>query len=438
MNTKSENSRTLIDKVLQKDLLKISISSVIVFLFLINYIIMPHDFRIGDTVSFEYLKQWGIIFVCLFILLNRKIKLSQGKSERWLLIIFTFLVVYLTASLMWSISVATSMRYINKVWLTLAMALVALTCDPSDLKPFIKYFGIMIIFFVGLSFVSDLLLRDFVHAAMKYDVRFIGFSGIHSTKYLMTIGTIYFLILGLVRKKRSLYIWSFVCFIVALLSLQRALIAGLFVSIGVLFVVYLLRERRFKILIGSFFFFISLIFLAYFLVFRYEPIRSRMFYSDKHATLAEEIVFSPRIFEVYSLIQKSGRERFWSAAENNPSPVRGNGFGTAGYIIEREIGQYWEMHNDYLKLYVETGYIGVVFYILFILLYIIVVSRKIIRSRNLQSLGFYYISLGIFMITPINGIFDNALDHIAKNICYSLIFFILAFKIENKQHQVCL
>ncbi|WP_425390056.1 O-antigen ligase family protein [Ekhidna sp.] len=424
-----EQNHTYQEAIL-KSRLTVEHYKVVIFLLFLSFFTIPGEIP-GIGISLEYSKQLFIIGVGALIVIWKHPKMTRSISFYLVISCFILMVLYFSLTLLWSVSLINSLRYINKVWLSLTLTLIFLSQNGEDISRTVSSLNFIIIAYALLSVFGELFLVEYLHPRFQTDPRFVGFGGIHSTKYLMSVGSIYFLVFFLFFRKKLLLFSFLLCFTIALLSLQRALIAGLITSIGLIFLIYLIRERKFRILIASLILGCFLIFLAFFLVFRFDPIKNRMFYTDKHAQVAETLLFSGKIFQIYDLIQKKGRENFWLAAENNQSPYKGNGFGTSGFMVEKAIGEYWEMHNDYLKLYVETGYIGVTLYAVFISVFILGASRGAIKSKNRLATCLFFISVGVFVITPLNGIFDNALDHIAKNICYSLLFFISAHKVEN-------
>ncbi|MEX0856911.1 MAG: O-antigen ligase family protein [Balneolaceae bacterium] len=411
---------------------KLTEKSLIFSLLLLNFFIIPGHLPGISVVSIEYIKQLVLITSAILILIWVSPEMAKKKYLNIVLYLFIGLVTYFTISLFWSVSLFNSFRYINKVWLTLALILMFLSISQENKRQFVFLFGKFLWAYILLSFFSEFFLRDLIHPNLMNDSRFAGFSGIHSTKYIFSIGTIYFLMFGFFYKKKSDILGFILCLLIALLSLQRALIGALFLSVIIIYALHLIKIKKVKILLQTIVFAVTTTILSFFLVFEFPPLKERMFYSDNHALVAKKLILSGDIIEVYSLVQKSGREDFWSAAQLNENPLIGNGFGTAGYFVEMKIGEYWEMHNDYLKLYVETGYIGVIFYLCFIVGYFIFVSFRIFNCKSLFSLCLYYMALGVFLITPLNGLFDNGLDHIAKNICFSLLIFITSYSAEQK------
>ena len=410
---------------------KISYGRVVSWMLLINFLVIPGNFPGFNVVGINYIKEMGLLGLSAILLFWSFPNLLAPKNRSAIIALLIILTVYFTVTLIWSESLYNSMRYINKVWLTSALVLVFLSSTDREMKTFLVLFPRLLIFFIGLSIFSEIFLRNWIFPEAIRDPRFAGFSGIHSTKYLFSISTIFFLVFGFFYNKKLYKICFILSIFLAILSLQRALIMALVVAVICIYFVHLLRQKKIKTLFFTTTISVVLVTLSFFLIFEFEPIRSRMFYTERHAVMAKQLILKGDILETYSMVQKTGRERFWLAAGSNSQPVFGSGFGTAGYMVQRTIGEYWEMHNDYLKLYVETGYIGVGLYLLFVVIFIFVASRKAIKTSNKLSMCLYYVSIGVFLVTPLNGIFDNALDHIAKNILFGTVFFIIGLRFDK-------
>jgi len=95
-------------------------------------------------------------------------------------------------------------------------------------------------------------------------------------------------------------------------------------------------------------------------------------------------------------------------------PVLGYGYGTFPLIWaekrppERQNDDSAEAHNDYLRLAVETGIVGITFYVLFLTQIVAAAIRKLVKEKYKLSDLVFFSSLVVFAIVSVS---DNMLHH---------------------------
>jgi len=127
-------------------------------------------------------------------------------------------------------------------------------------------------------------------------------------------------------------------------------------------------------------------------------------------------VFQQRIWEMFTLDPYGSivwRLRLWQQMIPMSlwQPWFGYGIGTFNSLVEYYRGFQWgslEAHNDYLKIFVENGIVGLVSYISLIIgliFYLFRIFKKSIEQEKTLSLSILIISVSLFIIS----FFDNIL-----------------------------
>lgn len=394
----------------------------------VNFVTVPGRFL--AAASNEYLKQAVLLFVALCVLLLTRRWRSRVGVASWPLVAFALLVFYCSLTLLWSESLADSLRYINKLWLAAALTALVLTVRTADYPRVLSVLESVMAAFLVLTIASELVLRDFLYPGRIGDARLVGFSDVHSTKYLASIAGIVFLVRALMTRRLRWIGLAAGSLIIMTLSLQRAIIGAAIGAITFVVMLLLIWKRRVGVAVAGLVMIAVTVAGGTYLLFDYAPLRSRMFPTEAHATVAQQLLLSGRALEAYGLVQMHGREEFWAVAGSAERGIGGLGFGVVGSQIERAIGEYWQMHNDYLKLLVETGPTGVALYGVLIAALVSAVTRGVWRARTPFGAMLFMMAGGCFLIAPLNGMFDNALDHVQKNVFFGLGFLIMAARWE--------
>ncbi|MEA2113742.1 MAG: O-antigen ligase family protein [Patescibacteria group bacterium] len=158
-----------------------------------------------------------------------------------------------------------------------------------------------------------------------------------------------------------------------------------------------------------------MIFILIFGIFKYRKLLlgSLMFFALLY--LFSDI-FQQRIWELISLDPYGSviwRFRLWRdiIPVSLWQPWLGYGSGTFNQLVEYYRGFKWgslEAHNDYLKIFVENGILGLATYLWLIVVLLFSLSKKFIKSigkEKIMALGIFTICLSLF----IASFFDNIL-----------------------------
>ncbi|MEX0598618.1 MAG: O-antigen ligase family protein, partial [Candidatus Paceibacterota bacterium] len=104
------------------------------------------------------------------------------------------------------------------------------------------------------------------------------------------------------------------------------------------------------------------------------------------------------------------RLNMWDDAYNKAleSPIIGFGTGSSETVIEQTRGTFrgsLEVHNDYIKIFLEQGIIGLLFYIILILTILSTLYYKYIKDKNIYILTMATLMTIIYTVS----IWDNLL-----------------------------
>src|SRR5690606_31656759 len=97
-------------------------------------------------------------------------------------------------------------------------------------------------------------------------------------------------------------------------------------------------------------------------------------------------------------------------------PILGNGLGSFTLVRARITSnpyEAWEAHNDYLRLAIETGLLGILSYVILILSILIkIISLLIYNKKNqpdmyLWIIGLFGLAIGFFAMSISDNILRN-------------------------------
>jgi len=123
------------------------------------------------------------------------------------------------------------------------------------------------------------------------------------------------------------------------------------------------------------------------------------------------------------------RRQMWDdmISKGMDSPIIGYGTGSVTLITEQVRGLKLgalEIHNDYIKVFVESGFVGLIFYILMIVSIISFLIYNFRKTKNNYILITLFISLSIY----ISSVWDNLLRQTAVMWIYFVILAV-SFKV---------
>jgi O-antigen ligase len=286
----------------------------------------------------------------------------------------------------------------------------------------------------GILFSSIGLINVLIGIGLVDYQRVIQYSGgiIHQnifSHYLLILSL--FTFISYLYFKKKIYFLLMGLFLIQLFfTFSRVTIAAAAVGFSV---VFLLRLPKVKSLIVSAVILGCLIYL----IFGPSPIRTRMFF-DTEGISVKAFISNPN--EVLSRIDMKGRDKVWKYSIDNvllPSPLKGGGLGSTNYVIEREFEIVGVMHNEYLRILVETG---VIVFIIFTIAYlkflrdmfvIFKKSQKRSQANMFALLGF--VSVVCYFVVAITS---NVFDSYSQFSMYVFCFLGLAyrsFEIENER-----
>lgn len=361
----------------------------------------------------------GIYLVYLIFLLNKIKKFKRDKNFKFFLYGIVPFIVYISLTSVWSISPYDSLRYIPKYILSVLLGFVVMLDDKIDIKLSLK-----LLFYGTFIFMLVSILFEFLNIG-RVGEYFEGFSGRHQSKYY-TVFITTFLLSGLITKYfkgKTLFgvLGIILSLVILILILQRG--AFLAVIFSLIFIsVYLTSTRpSVKSIIASLFLTLSFIVILY-ILFKRPEFREYTFVSQKYGI---EDLFSllakGDIQSAINIIAFKGRLEMWEESMKVfRNRLFGQGLATTAVEMEEVVGQYLELHNDFLQYLIEGGYIGFILYLYmwFNLFKISWTNRK----TSDRTLKFLSLTIGAYTAGLFSwSFFDHVLNYAHMNFAFLLI-----------------
>lgn len=156
------------------------------------------------------------------------------------------------------------------------------------------------------------------------------------------------------------------------------------------------------------------------------------------------LIFPPLHNRVNDLFQyKPGSSIQWrinlwkdSISYSKERLIGGHGIGTANQIILSRRGEELgspDPHNDYLKILIENGTIGIVSYLVVIISLLITLFLKLIKSQSIENKNLYLLFIGITVALYFMSFADNILRNTALQWVFWLLLGALFATYQNTQ-----
>lgn len=150
-------------------------------------------------------------------------------------------------------------------------------------------------------------------------------------------------------------------------------------------------------------------------VFLSEAIRSRMFYNAQRADVSRAIENTTGFL---SLINTSGRLYLWEAALDyfeSASSLVGAGLGSVDHWLQKYSGAD-ALHSEYLRLYIDTGMIGLVMFLIAIAQILVFLLRERRRQRTWHRIRERHtaVSAALLVLFCITLLTDNSLNYVSE------------------------
>ena len=355
-------------------------------------------------VNIDGLKLLGLVTVMIIYFLVRLNKVAKLSYE------FRFYVLFLIlsfVSIFYSIGRSIDgFRLLMKLFFPFAV-LILVRMEVQDNVDIRKIR--MAILVGGIIFSSIGIFNVLIGIGLVDYQGVIQYSGgiIHQnilSHYLLVLSL--FTLISFLYFKKKVYLLLTGLFLIQLFfTFSRVTIAAAAIGFSV---VFLLRLPKVKSMI------VSAVILGFliFLIFGPSPIHTRMFFDPEEMSLR---AFLSNPSEILSRIDMKGRDKIWKYSIENvflPSPLKGGGVGSTNYIIEKEFEIVGVMHNEYLRILVETGVI-VFFIFLFAYLKFLKDMIAIFRKSPKKSQTSMFALLGFvsvvcyFTVALTSNVFDS-------------------------------
>lgn len=236
--------------------------------------------------------------------------------------------------------------------------------------------------------------------------------------YLTSLFILPFVMVCLTRNKK--WYWVAVAMLLSsVLEVVRTGLGGMFIVISV-FTYYKYKYKSLPIIIG-----IAALLLA---VILFVPEVNQKFFGNKAGTITAEAIVQDNAMSLDN-IQTNGREFMWTVVMNKcyyGHELIGSGLGSSiqylKYVRENIIKVPLLLHNDYVQIICDTGLIGLSLLILFFIVLLCSISRRIWNT------DVYYVRItGTMAIASSCGIafsmgFDNVVSHSMTSLVMPFIF----------------
>ena len=225
------------------------------------------------------------------------------------------------------------------------------------------------------------------------------------------------------KNKKNLY-HAVIYFLPGFLLIRRAALGAMALSDSIyLFIRYKLKS----IFIILFFFIIAII-----IVFNDQNIKERVFGGDKQSTnITYEELFNDNILDN---INTSGRSGMWEIVMDKfykNHEMVGSGLGTMKHFLESELNSnrsaFLIIHNDYIHLLCETGWIGLSLWILYILNIFRILITSFKKSKDIIIKNGNLVAIGSLTATSFNMYFDNI---VSTTSTFILPFILIGFAMK--------
>jgi len=359
----------------------------------------------------------AVFFILYSIFVSKQILKVPGRQQIFLLVITA---IYFTITLIWSQSIIDSLRYLPKFLLAVFLSICLLGENRISVSTVIEMIQKGFIIFFILSILSEMFFRSIIFPKFTGDLRMMGISGVHHMKYYAAMMSIFFFSRWRTKGiKKDLFLF-FSAFSLVIGTLERGPIAGVILSCIVIETI--LPKKRFSE-IGKKVLFVSvLVVTGFYLLFSFELISRRM-YSSSRYNYSDVLFYLKKgdINQITRLISFKGRFELWKVASEvkEKNILKGSGFGTSQFNALDKFGVL-ELHNDYLKLYIETGIIGLLLYIvLWISIITFAWKRRGDKDSIQRFLALAILGQAVFLLT--NSVVGNVLDQAAYGMVWCFV-----------------
>lgn len=341
-----------------------------------------------------------IILWCLFIVFREKINLKKIP----LFWAWTLFIVCAGASLIYTVNFSDSIRMLTRlvgVYFLYFVSYFYFTIYKNKKNDLIKVIFLSSILPIIFGIYQIILSRGFVGPenmsrvygtfahpnAFAFNLFFFFF--VFFIQYIYNKNT---------RYKKLLSVYLSIVLILILFTLTRSVWIGISVLIGFLLVLY--KRDKFSKYILAFF---TVLFLFIMLV-NYTPLK----YYDFN-----DIKFIRRITTSETTLSSwQWRNKMWQEMTSYiyDSPIIGYGIDSYKTLREKQIKDAYEStyaHNDYFRLLIELGIIGLLLYINLIIQTLRNIYKKFLQSKNYKYLISFVGILIIFLISSVDNMLDT-------------------------------
>ncbi len=421
----------------------------LIFLIMLFFIMMIVDFRFlvyyymlfGALTDPGLAKLWGISvnwlrntflvgLYSLYLFFFLKRFNVYKKDENFKIFIYGVIpfLLYISTTIFWSVSPADSLRYIPKYILSILLGLIVLLDEQLDVKKSIKFiFYGAFIFIITSIFAEYLSDKGIFGRASEY---FEGFSGRHQSKYYIVFIIVFFLS-GLITRyfKRSFItlLGIAISFIILILILQRGAFLALILSF-VFISIFMIRRFSVRSAVLSLILIVG-ISIAIYILFKRPEFQEYTFVSQRYG-LEDFLNFISRgdFQSAINIIAFKGRLEMWEGSlEMFKNKLFGQGLATTAVEMEEVVGQYLELHNDFLQFLIEGGYVGFILYV--IMWYNLFRLSWRFRKTTDKTLKFLALTIGAYTAGLFGwSFFDHNLNYANMNLSFLFILISLLIK----------
>ena len=341
--------------------------------------------------------QTVLLCLALIILAKRKFDWSNAiKENTWLIL----LIGYMLFSCLWSDDPFISFKRWSQELIAVAMAFVVAS-EPNPRKALESLFRRTIYILIPFSYICINYFPEYGRMYIHHsgDLMWIGVAMHKNSLAQLCIFTIFFLIWTFIRKRQGRdisVVWIKTYFEVFILVLAFWIIGGpqhsftysatsnFAFAMGLMMLIGLLKYKKWGTIPGP----IILIVLTVFIIIygTVTPIIGRLSVIDISSTVGREENLTGRV-DVWRQIVPVAMQR----------PILGYGFGGFWTTNARKQFDMSDAHNGYLDLILQSGFVGLVLYAIFLLSSIRKAQRVLTQDFDWGAIWICYLVMGLLI-----------------------------------------
>lgn len=361
------------------------------------------------------LAKYAVYCVVLLVLLKKgQIRMPDSWITKAYWLFFIWLVISAMRSAHYYESIALLVKYSIPI-LSLYLGYSAVKCK-YDIYYLIRFvlIGVLVYTFLIGGLAAKFYSWFYFSVIGNQFLKYAGFADYQTSLFVLP-----FIMVWFTGSKKWYWIGA-AMLLSTILEVVRTGLGGMFTVLSC-FLFYKYKWRSMPL--------IGLIVAGMLAVILFVPEVNQKFFGENAGNVSAEAIIKNDAMSLDN-IQTSGRNFMWTVVMNNcyeGHEMIGSGLGSAGsylkYLKEHKIANIpILLHNDYVQIMCDTGLVGLSLLILFFLILLFLVTKKIWNTGD-----FYVKITGIMAIASSCGVafsmgFDNVVSHSMTSFIMPFIF----------------